>query len=391
MGQPYTLKKLLRQVGPELLRTYFNQRKLLKRFDWSLLAGDPVEPLHRAIGDLSVDHRQAVETEFIRVTELADDAGSVLIRGEVDAHGMLWGQRLCEMKNGYERAFLVLVEAPELLRTLVEFRDMDRFAAARWTRRTVGRGLRPRRDAETLKALANAVSLVFQRQGRGRECHVDVHERQSPRRVCYFAYQEDFPQTTLGFDHKGNFGPQTVRTAIETIFVYYPDDGWLESVAPGSSALKDELAAAFCSRALGLDEAPPPSGRPPFDLALLKRRGFAFDTDPEDNIERVEVRQLRLDLPGASRPQIMVSTAAREYGGQSVHDVIDSVLNQARMPLSAMDVSKVKLCMKFRAGAGRRAKTVTFDITAPDRCNLKDTGVDAVARRYLRRWGLASA
>ena len=38
----------------------------------------------------------------------------------------------------------------------------------------------------------------------------------------------------------------------------------------------------------------------------------------------------------------------------------------------------------------RRAKSVTFDIGTPDRCNLKDSLTHQIAQKYVEKWGLIS-
>lgn len=388
MGQQYSPQKLVRQVGRPLLRRYFGTKKLLAKLDWAAVEEGKAGLVVQAMSELTLEQQRGIDADFTLVSELADENGSILIAQEVDGMDTRWESRLSEMRNDYERAFLVLLEKPELLELLFDYGEMDRFGAARWIRRQVGKGLRPRRDEKALEQFEEAVAAIFRPQGRGRLCHVDVHDRRNPNRICFFAYPEDFTKMDQGYDDSDKFTRHTRRTALEMIFVYRPEDGQMEFVAPGSAPLTEELARAFCTTILGLTELPPRALRSPYDLARLKNRGFSFPTDAADNIERVEVRQLRFELPGGGDKCIVVSAKPSRHHRHSVHDVLDQAIDQDRLPLSALDVTQATISMKFRASGAGRGKTLTFAITAPDRCNLKDTGRDATAKRYLRTWGI---
>lgn len=389
MGQQYSPKKFLRQVGASLLRPYFAGRNMLAGADWAAFEAGDIDGVADAIEALTRPEQRKVESDFTLVTEMATEGGSVLIREEAAQRCAPWADRLDAMKNDYERAFLVLLEDPCLLGLLADYGEMDRFASARWVRRCVGANLPVARGEGAVGQFSADLRALYRQQGRGRLCHVDVHERGSPRRICYFAHPEDYPKTDLGYGDDNTFARQTRRTALETIFVYRPDDGVLEMVAPGSAAHKDALARAFCTRILGLGSVPQADARKPYNLEVLKDVSFGFDTDPRDNIERVEIRQLRIDVPGRDLPRIIVSARPAPERPQVVQELLRNAINQSRYPLDALEVTQAKLAFRFRGLNGRRPKTLVFEVTAPDRCNLKDTGHDAVAKKYLTNWGIA--
>jgi hypothetical protein len=142
---------------------------------------------------------------------------------------------------------------------------------------------------------------------------------------------------------------------------------------------------------LGLKALPDPRANPPYDLAVLKRRDFSFKTDPADNVESVEVRLLRFDLPGKGDRRLVLSARPTPEVPDVLHALVEEAIDKTKFPLSELHVSQAKLSMRFRGQDGRRGKTLTFEVTYPDRCNLKDNGYDAVAKRYLTKWGIASA
>lgn len=384
----YSPRKLVRSVSKALLQRYFSNRGLLGDFDWAgYKEGDP-GPIVDAIEAMPVDERESVETDFAAVTELATDGGSRLIFEEANFWNRPWAPRLQAMANDCERAMLALIEDRRLIDRALAYNEIDRFGESRWQRWPVGKRLQVTDDQD---GLLKALRAIFREQGRGARCHIETFDRRDPERFCCFAYPEDYPKTDLGYDDKNRFSRQTRRTATEIIFVYRREDGVLEVVGKGDKKQKEKIAEAFCTTMLGLRALPDPRANPPYDLAVLKRRDFSFKTDPADNIESVEVRLLRFDLPGKGYRRLVLSARPTPEVPDVLHALVEEAIDKAKFPLSELHVSQAKLSMRFRGQDGRRGKTLTFEVTYPDRCNLKDNGYDAVAKRYLTKWGIASA
>jgi hypothetical protein len=384
----YSPRKLVRSVSKSLLQRYFSNRGLLGEFDWAKYKeGDP-GPIVDALEAMPVDERESVETDFAVVTELATDGGSRLIFEEATLWNRPWAPQLQAMANDCERAMLALIEDRRLIDRALAYNEIDRFSESRWQRWPVGKRLQVTDDQD---GLVKALRAIFKEQGRGARCHIETFDRRDPERFCCFAYPEDYPKTDLGYDDKNRFSRQTRRTATEIIFVYRREDGVLEMVGKGDKKQKEKIAEAFCTTMLGLKALPDPRANPPYDLAVLKRRDFSFKTDPADNVESVEVRLLRFDLPGKGDRRLVLSARPTPEVPDVLHALVEEAIDKTKFPLSELHVSQAKLSMRFRGQDGRRGKTLTFEVTYPDRCNLKDNGYDAVAKRYLTKWGIASA
>lgn len=384
----YSPRKLVRSVSKSLLQRYFSNRGLLGEFDWAKYKeGDP-GPIVDALEAMPVDERESVETDFAVVTELATDGGSRLIFEEATLWNRPWAPQLQAMANDCERAMLALIEDRRLIDRALAYNEIDRFSESRWQRWPVGKRLQVTDDQD---GLVKALRAIFKEQGRGARCHIETLDRRDPERFCCFAYPEDYPKTDLGYDDKNRFSRQTRRTATEIIFVYRREDGVLEMVGKGDKKQKEKIAEAFCTTMLGLKALPDPRANPPYDLAVLKRRDFSFKTDPADNVESVEVRLLRFDLPGKGDRRLVLSARPTPEVPDVLHALVEEAIDKTKFPLSELHVSQAKLSMRFRGQDGRRGKTLTFEVTYPDRCNLKDNGYDAVAKRYLTKWGIASA
>ena len=71
-----------------------------------------------------------------------------------------------------------------------------------------------------------------------------------------------------------------------------------------------------------------------------------------------------------------------------MYDLIDKALNKENVPLENVSIAQVKLTFVFAPRNGGRQKTLTFEISEPNRCTLKDDQHDQVAKKYLRRWSI---
>jgi hypothetical protein len=63
------------------------------------------------------------------------------------------------------------------------------------------------------------------------------------------------------------------------------------------------------------------------------------------------------------------------------------VVEKKGLPMNIVTVAKAKLKLAFAPVDGKKGKTLTFEISAPDRCTLKDDPLDQIARKYIERWG----
>lgn len=387
----YSPKKVIRSISKPLLQRYFDSRGLLADFAWGEYKESNPAPLIEAIDALDARVHESVDADLATVNELANDGGSRLLYEEATFWKRAWVSKLDGMANDYERAMLALIEDRRLVETALAYSEIDRFAESRWQRWNVGKRLQVNDDEEHRGRFKKALRAIFKEDGRGKRCHLDTLDRRDPERFCCFAYPEDYPKTDLGYDDQDRFIRHTRRTATEVIFVYRREDGVLEMIASGDQKRREKIAYAFCKEILGLMALPDARANPPFQLDVLKRGDFAFKTDPADNIDRVELRLLRFDLPGKGYRRLVLSGRPTPEMPNVLRLLIDEAIDKTKVPLSELHVSQARLSFKFKGKGGKRGKALTFEVTYPDRCNLKDHGLDAVAKKYLSEWKIASA
>lgn len=391
MARQYSAKTFIRKVPNRLLQEYFEARAIDLGVDWEALGESQADPVFDALDTVPDDQRNAVESDFTMINELACAGGTRAILEEATYWGKDWIAEFEAMENDHERAFWTFLNEPRRFEVAGAFHVMDRYSG--WWRRFVGKRIEPATDSAALKELGEAIRKYYRRQGRGRYCHVDVYQRHEPERVCFFAYPEDIATSDLGYDAAGTFSRRPRQSVFEVVFVYRPEEGHIELHAEGVKKVKEELAELFCTTILGLKELPDDSGKEPYDLCCLKDANFPFTTEPKDQVLDVQLKLMRLDLPfdkskGSGR-RIILSATSLPGAPNALHGLLDEAINHRRVPLDDMVISQAKLMFTFRAVDGRQPKTLTFDVTYPDRCTLKDDQLDQIAKRCLKRWGIA--
>jgi len=389
MASQYTLNNFLRLVSHPFVREYLAGRRVLGDFNWSSVTEGKTDGLAEAIEALPAKELAQIESDLVAIQDLATDAGVQLLQDEANLRAVPWLADLDGARNEHERVMVAFLRDRSLVQHIADCMSIDRFTDSRWWRRFVGKRLVVADSDEAKKRLSAQVREVFKRDGKGKRCYVESFERKAPLRLCFHAYPESLPKTDLGYDDNGQFRRQSRRTAFELVFVYKPEEGLLEMVTPGSKDQKEALASAFCKIILGLQDVPAANQKPPFDLAKLKDRNFEFKCRPEDGIARIGVRQMRLDLPGNGRRRLTVAAPPTPKEPAAVHDLLRDAVNSSNFPLADLHVGQVQITAQFKPKTRGKGKTVTFDVTYPDRCNLKDTGHDQILKQCLMRSEIA--
>lgn len=388
MSRNYSPKTFLRQTPNHILKEYFSRKNLPGDIDFDNLGDTEIDPIAKALDELSDTQRNTIEADFRQINEMACEKGiSVLIEeAGYDFHKIDILPMFASMENHYEKAFWVFLNHTVVFEIACDLAYMDRIGS--WSSRKVGAGLVPAVEVKDKEYLADEVSEFYKKQGRGQRCHVDNYLRKKPERHCYFVYPEDYATTELGFDDEGKFYHRLRKPAFEVVFVYRPQSGILEVSAKGGKKVVEALQEIFCKNILGLDGLPKLDARH-FDLSKFSDKTLKFVTEPTDGIEKVILRMLRLDLPGIANRRITLE-ASPSQDEQPVYTLIEKALNKSNIPLDRAVITKAKIQIQFSARDGKKGKSLTFEISTPDRCTLKDDPLDQIAKKYIEKWGLVS-
>lgn len=389
MANDYAPKLFLRQAENALLREYFTARGELGDIDWDNTEETDIDAIYAAWQALPEDKAEEIEQQFQDVFDLASAEGirtlveegkfqDIDLTEELDAHdGLL------------DKSFVVFLRHRDVFILSAILNYADHLNGRYRRKRKDMPKKQPDTSAAAIKELGDAVGAYYrENQGRGKWCDAD-HYIRADRYHYFFAYPKDYTDTAVEWDDHGCRERRRRNPAFEVIFIYDPVDGTLDLYAQGDKNLKQDLQKLFARAILHEEIGEETRNSQPYELNRLKNRSFAFPTEPEDRITEVRLRQMRLSVVGNERKRITFEVPPKG-GPADLHDLMRDALHEQRLPLSMVNVTSAVIQRRFNNanGRGRSEKTVSFRISYPDSCNLKDKPEHLVARKYLKKWKL---
>ena len=382
------LPALLRKTPTEALREYFDRPEigLPTEFDWTVPEAQLSGPLLNAIEEMSRVQRDRVLNDAERITSLADAPGQAALYSVAEDPAFLDG-----IANAHARSMWVFLKAQDRFRHAEEVRfTEDRRRGRMWAGYMTEAGRVVQRDAGTRHAFVSAVKEF----SGAANADVDIfdrvrttHEGDECDLVQVTIYREGRPDDLLRFDDRGALVRQAYRPVFEAAITYEPATGGIEVVA-GDKDTRLEIVKAAVTYLLGIEftENRLPLRR--YDLSVLLVP-HDFPVDPEDGVEDVEVRELRLMPIDDSSRRVTLENMAR--ADATIWSMADEMFED-RTPLrDGFVVTRAKLAVKLaiRPG-GERRRTIALTITWPHGCDLKDRTAteQMIGEKYLRRWGI---
>lgn len=384
MRMEFTPRHFLHLVSLPLLRTYFEQRRLLLDFDWDGL-GESVEPLYNAWMGLPGKERHACWVDFETafglfsrrgIQTLLDSAGSPAEREKV----------LATMGKGStaDKVFRVLLDHPDVFTLARRFAWADGLKR-HWQARQDLPAAQPQTDDASLAELKEVVSERYRKlDGRGEYSKVETHWR--GQTLYVMIYISDHPEAVEEFEDSDDLKRATRQRAFDVVYRYEPASGAFEMYAEGDKEFRRSLAQDFVDCVLKQHVALPTDEVLSFELEKLKNPEFRFATDGPEGVRSMELRSMRLLSAGDGGGRITFGTPARAPNAK-LHPFITRGLNQKELPLDSLVVEQVTINAQVANGS-RRPSSVTFQITSANTCNLKDTPEHDKIRTCLKRSGV---
>lgn len=392
MAKQFNPRKVLTLVSNSLLSEFFNRRKELQEVPWQGLAETDIEPVFQAWQKLPEGQRRDVQVILQDVNELADERGLNVLAEEIQWRCPERMGEFTAVEGRGDKAMWVYLNVPEAFEEAAMFARADALATGRyWVRRNSLPRQPIQATDQTKKALAKALADYYgPTQGRGRWCHVEHYQRANGSEY-FFAYLDDYPDNRLVFDDAGVMHRQSQRGAFDNVFVFCPNDGSLELYARGGKKVHEPLQELFCRAAIGLDIGPVQPNRAAYKIDGLKDASFPLPTDPADRIAEVRVRKLRLEVIGTPHQRITLEADPKGHRNDIYH-MIERFLNAQNLPLSKLRVTLVTFRLTFMSDGGRKPKTLSFDVSYPNSCDLKSKpdAMRVIGERCLKRWGIAN-
>jgi hypothetical protein len=381
-------KRVLRQTSNALLKGFFSQQNLHPQVSWDQLRETQVDEVFRALQALPDDPRERIEVVLQDLDDVANEDGVQVMIEEASFRGVDIADDLEAMDSRFDKAMWVLLRHPDIWKAASMFARADDLSSGRsWRRRCDMPTSAPSVDDDHKAKLEKALSAFYrERQGRGHHCHVD-HFLRGGKQHYFFVYLSDYAGTHINFDDRGQFRRSPERRAFEVVFAYEQESGTLEMFAKGGIKVVEPLQQIFSRVILGKSLPPENPKAKPYKLDHLMKRGMGFPTDPEDGIREVSIRRMRLSVVGNRRRRLLLEPDA-EDGPDAVYDMLEEDLNRQKLPRSILHVTKVTFRFLFD-GQGRR-KSLTFDVTYPNSCNLKSKREEhrLLGEKYLKRYGI---
>lgn len=399
MATNYSPNNFLRKTPNALLEKYFQNQgidpivlievdgegdeKSQKAVKVSELDENQIVPIQNLIESQGAEKQTEIERDFRKISDRACKAGfkCLLDESRYEGHGIDIQDDLEAMENHYERAMWVFLNYPKVFENSGYFQRVDKIT---FRSRHVWKKINPKQLDDELENFKQQIIEHYKKEGRGNHCHIEVLKRPDPERYYYFVYLEDYSDTLDEF--KGDeFKRTPVKPAFEVIFGYHPGSGRIETNASGKKDEIVQLQEAFCQGVLNMEGLPDKDTRM-YELDKLKTRFDFKPRDPQDNIAAVHLKLIELEI--GNKKRITFTDSGRT---PNIYDMIDNALNQENIPLDIVTVGKVRIQIVFRKMADeKRAKTTTFEIGVPDRCTLKDSPLELIAKKHIEMWGLVS-
>lgn len=385
MAVQYSPKYFLRQVPNSLLKIFFDRRGELAGVQWDELAEMDADPIFEAWQALPEANRNDIERWFREISDLATPEGLQTLIEEGQFHGIDLTVPLDQMEGLHEKVFWVYLNHERVFTSAGRLNRADNLNGRYWRRRTDLPAKKPDISRPTRRLLGDAISQYYrEHQGRGEHCHVEAYLRRS--KIHYlFAYPADYADTVIIYGDAGSLERQLQKAAFDVIFAYNEASGTLDLFVQGDKKVRQHMEEIF-ARLILKEELPKDKAKGnPFELDGLRNRHFDFPTNPQDGIQEVRVKSLRLSIVGSNLGRITFESDARMRRG-NIYDLMDIALSD-QMNSDALKVIQATIQVKFAAAS--KPKTVTFQLSHPDGCNLKDKPEHEKIKECLKRWGIA--
>lgn len=392
MSAQFTPRMAFRLLSGPLLKEYFQARGRTALLTIGETGQFDIHQLYQQWMDLPSEVRNPMEAELRAVHEMASsdtDLSTVLQEAEFQGHAEELRQAFAQLNSLQDKMLWTLLKYPRIFEVANLFEQTEYLSARSWRKRAGLPKREPRTDAKTLRNLeAMLRDYYINREGRGQGCHVEPYKKGDE--IYYYVYLEDYARLGVTFDSHGDFQRQPLKDSFEIIFRFNPLEGVLETFVRGQRRLVEDVQVIFARVCLdGAELTPSVRAIAAYDFNKL-RHSIAFPTDSEDGVVSTRVKSLRLWFMGSKRKIALEEGDATNPDG--IYDLLDTITadeaaGKLGLQRALLNVTRAELQMVFRR-EGKRNKTLTFAISWPDSCNLRDKPEHLIARKYLKRWGL---
>lgn len=389
MAKPFDLRKQFKLHDKALLRRLFADQPAMQVVPWETLRRHDVEPIVAAWESMH-DDRRHFQVILLDVNELADPRGQRVLMEEMQWRCPDKLAQFPELSCPADKALWAYMEARDAFDQAAIFARAEALRNGQFSNRWNSLPREPLLvTAERIKALEEELRTYYwKKELRGERCR--VHHYQRPGGAEYFfAYLPDWPDKLLTFDAEGNLTPREESYTFTNVFVCMPSEGAVEIIARGGKKVQLPLRKAFCRAVIGVEVDDEEPVRPSYRLDHLLDPAFAFTAQPDDRLAAVFLRRVRL-VPKVYVPAVEY-LEPKFVEGASRADVLaalGSLLSAYNLDRSQATVTQVGIQLQFMSDGCRKARTMTFNVSCPNTCDLKSKPDDVrvIGERLIRDW-----
>lgn len=366
--------------------------------DEAAVVGIRGRPLGRFVDDLCAKApmaiRDRVHEDFERVDRLAREKSGTAIRDAAGPPGPI-SAALEALGSDHNRALWLLLHHPDLFERAEHAVAFSSRVGA--PKKWLGYHLKPFSRSWTpdelhLNDIATRITTAV-REREGEERHVKVELFERPATSEGWEGQRQW-QFSISISQRETHREQWVNADLEILPVVEnrrmeiavtPHAKTVQAVRDAMDAeLFREIVDVFASTALQQTGPLEPFQHRDYQLKHLKARPI-FDLHPEHGIAGVKITKLVVGAAGGT-----TTYWSGSRGEADAYDVAAAATGRkADNAIGRRPILAVAVRVEFKPRAGKRGKVVSFEISLPNKCNLREENEYArlIIERYLTDWG----
>ncbi len=398
MKNSFSLLSFLCKIELSLLEEYADQVGLSETdmgscIPWETLNAYDVSRRYMAIIREAIlqspeQLRDQIMQDFLDVHALADGRGIeyLIITGRCQEEAIDLTTHFSHYDGSHAKALFALMEFPDIFKSALRFAHVESLGESRWHKTGRIDNAQDEVSENNLNKLKLAVSNHCHLQGRGTGCEIDFEDRGDDLYV--FVYPEDYTYRHMVYKDKSDLIVESYRPAFEIIYIYHRPTQTLEIYSNVGTRDREALKRFFGRAILGVELGNWSNARRVYNLEHLKDSTSTFPLSPADEVVAVKIKSLCLvDMTDVEKREMKLSSQCK-YNNNDVYEFLDKVINDGRVSLSQLEVSRVsfQLIFKRRQDKGRQV-TRTFTLAAPNTHTFKRNDPFALKiLELLKRW-----